>query len=193
MQCNLIDSFMEKLGLARAALVGHGLGAVVALKFAAQRPESVDRIMAVGAPLDGRSISTRLRSSTPAELADWLLSRDPAMNAARLEAPRADALAILTTLDDLQSMNLNELLANLQTPCLFVQGQNDPTTLAPRMEDLAFLPESTHHILFEGSGHFPMLDETNKFNRLLVDFLSLNSGESPKQLQLKDEWKRRVR
>ena len=36
-----------------------------------------------------------------------------------------------------------------------------------------------------------MLDEPTKYNRLLGDFLSLNSGESPRDLQLKDEWKRR--
>jgi hypothetical protein len=37
------------------------------------------------------------------------------------------------------------------------------------------------------------LDESSKFNRLLADFLALPSGESPRQLQLKEEWKRRVR
>jgi len=55
------------------------------------------------------------------------------------------------------------------------------------------LPEKAHSILFEESGHFPMLDEDSKFNRLLTDFLSLTSGETPRDLQLKDEWKRRVR
>jgi pimeloyl-ACP methyl ester carboxylesterase len=55
------------------------------------------------------------------------------------------------------------------------------------------LPEQAHQITFDSSGHFPMLDETSKFNRLLVDFLSLSSGASPRQLQLKEEWKRRVR
>jgi len=38
-----------------------------------------------------------------------------------------------------------------------------------------------------------MLDQANKFNRLMNDFLSLASGESPQQLQLKEEWKRRIR
>jgi hypothetical protein len=38
-----------------------------------------------------------------------------------------------------------------------------------------------------------MLDEPAKFNRLMTDFLTLGSGVSPRQLQLKEEWKRRVR
>jgi hypothetical protein len=43
------------------------------------------------------------------------------------------------------------------------------------------------------SGYFPMLDEGSRFNRLLGDFLALDAGTSPRELQLKDEWKRRVR
>ena len=33
----------------------------------------------------------------------------------------------------------------------------------------------------------------HKFNRLLIDFLALDSGLSPSELELKEEWKRRVR
>ena len=38
-----------------------------------------------------------------------------------------------------------------------------------------------------------MIDDPLKFNRLLTDFLALDSGASPKELQMKEEWKRRVR
>jgi hypothetical protein len=51
----------------------------------------------------------------------------------------------------------------------------------------------THQILLEGSGHFPMIDETIKFNRLLTDFLALEAGANPSELQMKEEWRRRVR
>jgi pimeloyl-ACP methyl ester carboxylesterase len=74
-----------------------------------------------------------------------------------------------------------------------VHGQNDPVVEMPTSEQLANLPENVHTMIFEQSGHFPMLDETNKFNRLVSDFLALDSGESPRRLQLKEEWKRRVR
>jgi hypothetical protein len=50
-----------------------------------------------------------------------------------------------------------------------------------------------HHIVLDGTGHFPMLDESARFNRLLTDFLALDSGVSPRELQMKEEWKRRVR
>jgi pimeloyl-ACP methyl ester carboxylesterase len=184
-QADLLVDFMDKLGIMRIALVGHGLGAVVALEFAAHNPGLVDRVLAIGYPLDRAEINPRLRSSTTSELADWLLGRLPAFEAARVEAPKADYQAIIASLGDIQDSDLRELASRLKTPCLFVHGQNDPLLVTPQFDDYATLPE--------GCGHFPMLDETSKFNRLLVDFLALDSGESPRQLQLKEEWKRRVR
>ncbi len=38
-----------------------------------------------------------------------------------------------------------------------------------------------------------MIDEAARFNRLLIDFLALDSGLSPRELELKEEWRRRVR
>src|SRR5512137_2774053 len=51
-QLALLDSFLEQMGILRLALVGHGLGAVIALQFAASHPDQVDRVMAVGLPLE---------------------------------------------------------------------------------------------------------------------------------------------
>ncbi len=74
-----------------------------------------------------------------------------------------------------------------------MNGLKDQAITPPDLDAVMTLPESTHAVMFDQSGHFPMLDEGSKFNRLMVDFLSLPSGDSPRQLQLKEEWKRRVR
>jgi hypothetical protein len=50
-----------------------------------------------------------------------------------------------------------------------------------------------HQINLENAGHFPMIDNPTQFNRLMTDFLALDSGTSPRELQLREEWKRRVR
>jgi hypothetical protein len=39
--------------------------------------------------------------------------------------------------------------------------------------------------------HFPMLDRSSQFNRLLLDFL--RSSEDLNELELKAEWQRRIR
>jgi pimeloyl-ACP methyl ester carboxylesterase len=192
-QVSLVNEFSEKLGIGKIALVGHGLGAVVALHFAVKYPASVDRMMLIGLPMGESTLSPRLRTAPPGELADWLLGRVPAAEAARTEAPKADIQAISISLTDLDHFNWIEFSRRVVTPCLFVNGANDPAVSAPHSEEISDLPEQANQISFEQSGHFPMLDETSKFNRLMADFLALPSGESPRQLQLKEEWKRRVR
>jgi pimeloyl-ACP methyl ester carboxylesterase len=192
-QHNLLQEFITAMGIGKLALVGHGLGALVALQYTAQHPEQIDRMMLVSMPFDKGGVNGRLNSASPAELADWLLGRSPQSEAARIEAPKADRRAIQASLTDLESLLLREQLHNLATPCLFVYGWNDPSVTPPPLEETVSLPATSHWITLDESGHFPMLDETPKFNRLLMDFLSLPSGQSPRELQLKEEWKRRVR
>ena len=175
-QVSLLERFMEELGIGRVALVGHGLGAVVALLYARRNPGVTDRVMAVSCPLDESMVNARLRSDLPEELADWLLGHMPLVESARVDAPKADVRAIQTSLADLPAARLEPTIASLTTPCLLVHGQNDPAIELPHLERIAALPEQAHQVVFEQSGHFPMLDETSKFNRLLTDFLGLFSG-----------------
>jgi pimeloyl-ACP methyl ester carboxylesterase len=192
-QVQLIDQFLNQMGMGRVALIGHGLGALVSVLYALRNPSVVDRVMAISYPLDETRVNARLRSGSPLELADWLLDKSAQTEPVRGDAPKTDPLAIATSLQDLGNQEVREASAKLQNACLLVNGLNDPAITAPDLDALLRLPEQTHGILFEQSGHFPMLDEGSKFNRLLIDFLSLGQGESPRQMQLKEEWKRRVR
>jgi len=193
-QADLLNRFLLELGIGRVALIGHGLGALVAIWFSRKNPAMVDRLMVVDIPLDGIvAVNSRLRSpASPADLADWLLTRDLITEPARMDAPKADLKAITTSISSLNDSAT--VLVEMQIPCLLVHGQNDPAIALPSEPWLKSMPEHLHQIVFEQSGHFPMLDESPKFNRLLTDFLGLDSGESPRDLQLKkEEWKRRVR
>jgi len=192
-QMRLLDKFLEQLGIMRFVVVGHGLGAILGINYARQNPSLVDRVMAVGYPLEESMIHPRLRSDPPAVLADWLLGHIPAAEPARADAPKTDPQVVQASISSLGLANLRDLWPSANTACLLVNGLNDPAIQPPRPEQLADLPEQMHAVSFDQSGHFPMLDETSKFNRLLFDFLALSSGESPRDLQLKEEWKRRVR
>lgn len=192
-QLQMLDNFLEKLGIMRFVVVGHGLGAILGLLYARKYPSFVDRVMAISLPLEEGCLNTRLRSDSPAELADWLVGRIPAGASALADTPKTDPLAVRASLPESSAGNLRELWRNPATPCLLVHGLNDPAVQPPRAEQMVEMPESMHAIGFDQSGHFPMLDQTNKFNRLVIDFLALASGESPRDLQLKEEWKRRVR
>lgn len=190
-QVSLIDRFLMEMGIGKIALVGHGLGGLVGMAFATRFPQSVDRLMAVSTPLDYAAVHTRLRAAPPSELIDWLANRSSEATAALVDAPKADIQAIAASMVGLQSNNIFTTFRNTNIPCLLVYGDKDPAITTPD-EDFS-LSTMTHQIELEGSGHFPMIDETSKFNRLLTDFLALDSGLSPRELQMKEEWRRRVR
>jgi pimeloyl-ACP methyl ester carboxylesterase len=190
-QANLLDRFLNEMGIGKIALVGHGLGALVGMTFAARFPQSVDRMMAVSCPLDYQAVNARLRTGTPAELSEWLSNRTPEATTALSDASKADAKAIADSLAGLQANNVFNSFRTLNIPCLLVYGDKDPAIVVPDGE--YSLSTMTHQVELESSGHFPMIDETTRFNRLLTDFLALDSGSSPRDLQMKEEWRRRVR
>jgi pimeloyl-ACP methyl ester carboxylesterase len=191
-QVKLLDQFMDEMGMARIALVGHGLGAIVATLFAFRYSRKVvDRVMAVSLPNGSGAFNPRLNNTPPVELAEWLVGRVDGNTEVLSETRKSDQKAIDVAISELRSINLTALTEKLNTPCLMVRGENDP--LLEGQTQVSIHQELIHQINFEGSGHFPMLDKPNKFNRLLADFLSLAPGASPRQLQIKEEWKRRVR
>lgn len=192
-QTELLDQFMDAMGIGKVALIGHGLGGVVALLYAATRAYVVDRAMMIGLPVNQSNLVESFGSTAPTEIANRVLDGAPGKESARSEAVKTDEAAIKTSLEDLQFIDLLDVSRQITTASLLVHGLKDPVIHTPDLNSNGELPNMIHHIVFDDSGHFPMLDQPNKFQRLMTDFLDLASGESPQRLQLKEEWKRRVR
>ena len=184
---------MDEMGIGKVAIVGHGLGALVGFNFCSRWPKSVDRIMAINSPMQYDAINVRMRTSPLSEIISWLGSKAPEAAAALSDASKADPEAITTSINSFQSNGLFGKMLETQIPCLLVHGLNDPAIPVPSADESINFPHMMHYVVLDGSGHFPMIDETSRFNRLLTDFLALDSGVSPRELQMKDEWKRRVR
>ena len=194
-QAELLRGFMEQLGIVKAAFVGHGLGAAAVVRFAHAHPDLADRAMAVSMPLTNAAIGPQLTNpalSLPA-LVESLLGKGPTADPITVEARKADLAAVEASVRALLEKEIRAELAELKPPCLLVYGEKDPVVTAPQDGWMNGLTNNVHEIDLEESRHFPMLDEASKFNRLLADFLALKSGEDLKNLELKDEWRRRVR
>ena len=103
-QAALVQAFMDEMGLPKAAFIGHGFGALVAVEFARQHPDKVARLLMVSAPLfdpgglEKRVPAVRLpitlppappRPATPPTPASAAGSAGAAMRAALAEATRA--------------------------------------------------------------------------------------------------------
>jgi pimeloyl-ACP methyl ester carboxylesterase len=190
-QSALLEHFMRELGIGKIALVGHGLGALAGISFALRFPNLVDRIMAVQVPLDLESVAGRLRTNSLTDITEWLTGKIPGCEPARTDAAKTDALAVSMSFNS-PSFALGERVKEFKTACLVVHGPADQAIGQPNL-DPSIVSPMVHMLTLEQTGHFPMLEDPARFNRLLIDFLSLESGETPRDLQFKEEWKRRVR
>ncbi len=68
-QANLLAEFMDRLGIPKAALVGHSLGGAVVVRYALRHPDRVARLMVISAPMFeyGESAEQAAETVTPAE------------------------------------------------------------------------------------------------------------------------------
>jgi pimeloyl-ACP methyl ester carboxylesterase len=104
-QIELLGDFIQQLGVAKAALIGHGLGAVVAAEFARRNADKVPRLLIASAPLfDPGDLEHRAppgQSARPSGAAvpaarsgtTSVLNATSAIRAAMAEAARARGVA----------------------------------------------------------------------------------------------------
>jgi len=188
---SLIGAFMDDLGLVQAPLVGHGLGAVAALLFAARMPDRVSKLMLVSLPLQGGAISRKLYTGSDNVL-DRTLGRRQAQQAypeVAQEADKADSNAVAFSTRALANLDLTPEIEKISQPLLIVHGEKDTLITPPSPDAFSDLEDTARQISLKDSLHFPMLDEATKFQRLLRDFLEGGLDS----LELRDEWKRRAR
>jgi pimeloyl-ACP methyl ester carboxylesterase len=189
----LLNSFIQELGFfGPIPLVGHALGATVAVSFALQYPEWVNRVMAVSLPLGNNAINQRFLSGS-GSLFSRVLGRSPTAGYADVEqeAGRAAPDAITESVRSVMNLDLRSRLSSLSVPLLIVYGESDNVVIPSDPSTLNGFGKSVRAMALPEARHFPMLDRSSQFNRLLLDFL--NSPEDLSKLELKDEWQRRVR
>lgn len=190
----LLGEFLDKLILQplRPTLIGHALGGVVALLFAAQAPERVEQVMAVSVPLVGAHINRPLNGfSGNGDALARLITRQANFPEVDLEARKTDATAIANSINSVKAHDLRNTLLPIEAPVLLVYGGNDSLIKPPPEEWMQNCDDNVRTIFLDNTQHFPMLEERNKFNRLLKDFLDAEGDL--RSLELKEEWQRRLR
>lgn len=220
-QVELLNGFMERLGISKAALIGHGLGAAVVIRHSAKHPDRIPRVVAISPPVQGEWLSERLLGSVQSvEQLKGLMPRGvPDLASLEAEVDKVDTHAIMTSVlsirgdgsangtrdpIDLRAAFKNILDGEGSTPknmLMILHGAQDSLVKLPSTEifqknlDEFELWEHPRllHIILDESSHFPMLDETSKFNRLMSEFLGVRTSDELQQLQPREEWRRRMR
>jgi len=187
-----LREFMDQLGIWSIPIVGHSLGGVVALLFATQFPDRVEQVMGVSVPLIGEDVDRSLTSfsGNGAALAR-LAARRADFPEVNMEVQKTDAEAVTHSVRSAVEQDLHRLLPPIEIPVLLLYGSEDSIVQLSQPEWLQDCDDNVRSFYLGNVQHFPMLEEQNKFNRLLMDFL--DSGDDLSSLELKEEWQRRLR
>ncbi|MFN8456565.1 MAG: alpha/beta hydrolase [Anaerolineae bacterium] len=192
----LLDNFLKYLGIEQLTLVGHALGASVALEYTVQHPERVERLMAVSLPVTADSISRRLLDFAHSSVLGKLMRRwQISHKEVQTEAEKTAHEAVTLSIQAVAGLDTKERLQRLKHKpgglLLAVYGEKDDLIDSFPLRSLNGSTPALRQIGLPDSRHFPMLDEAAKFQRLLKDFLDPHQDLAA--LTLKEEWRRRMR
>ncbi len=191
----LINNFTENMGIREAPIVGHSLGATIALEYTARYPDRVSKVMAVSLPLTADSISRKLIDFTGgsrfSKMMWWRQSTHKEVQKESEKTAEGVVSASVQSAVQLDVKSRLQLIAQSNSMVLAVYGERDDMIDPSPLRDLNGDWNNIRPIGMSESRHFPMLEEAAKFNRLLKDYLGIMDDLSA--LELKDEWRRRTR
>jgi len=191
---DMLLAFMDELGIWRAPLVGHTLGAVIAAGLAARHPDRVSKVMAVGLPLTADGINRKLLAAGPNDtLARLFWHRQRPYPEVEQGLPKMANNAIALTIQAVARLNIRDLLDQIDVPLLTVYGDRDNVIDAQQADELENDHYAARAIVLSEAHHFPMLDQPSKFGRLMRDFMDVETPEDLQDLTIKEEWRRRTR
>lgn len=184
-------ALLDRLEVERAALLGHSMGAMVALEAVARTPARVAAlVLSAGSPAFGKPdgawqqafLRDRLgpldAGKTMADVAHRLV---PSMVGEGF-APEGAALAASimsrvppatyrAALHALMGFDRRDALARIGVPTLAIAGELDPAAPAAIMEKMAARIPGAQYVLLPRAGHLANLEQPQAFNAAVTAFL----------------------
>jgi 2-hydroxymuconate-semialdehyde hydrolase len=185
-------AFLDARGIEKTAIVGNSLGGRIALQMATDRPDRITKMVLMGAPGVGMTLTEglgALRAYEPSHDAMRHLLRnyfavDPTMITDELVAIRYEASIADGAYEAYRSMFLDPRHAGselgitedevraIATPALLVHGREDkvvPMQVSVTM--LGLLPNADLHV-FSACGHWTQIERADEFSALVSDYLA---------------------
>jgi pimeloyl-ACP methyl ester carboxylesterase len=187
----MVDQFMELLGIECAPVLGHSMGGTVALEFALKYPHRVTKVGVVGSPIQGGSLNffLRLAALNWVQLAQrvpvvtrlivtTLVRINTAGDSSRVrrmllhDVDRTSMDSFFRSIGDLRNTDLSGQLGRLAAPVLGVYGLHDNIVNPNQLAVLSQTAPGSQTVMLSQSRHFPMLDEPERFNAAVRQFLA---------------------
>ncbi len=191
----MVDQFMERLGIEQAPIIGHSMGGTVSLGVALEHPERVQKVAVVGSPIVGDGLALFLRLAARRSLASLVYRMPGALPfGVRLFSPflardwktwyemferdlsRTTLESFHYSIASLRRMDLRPRLQEIRVPAMGIYGRVDRIVSPRQGELLAQGTPLARVCYFDRSGHFPMLDEPERFYQTLCSFLNSQPG-----------------
>ena len=180
-----LGKFLDALGRREVTLVGHSMGGAISLLFALEHPERVTRLAVVNPLIQGStafSFRTRLLTLPGVRGLIYALGHVRPIRrwiakdfsyVARLDDEIVDDVVrgtFQSTTESLNSLARTDLvprLGALSVPTLAIGTDEDRIILGRQHE----LIPTAEKVLIPHTGHIPMLERPEEFNRVLDEFL----------------------
>lgn len=176
---SFVASLLRQLGIDRATFVGHSYGAKTSLYLAATDPALVAKLVLISSSglRTPPSMKARLKRgvSKAARFAGQFGAPGDRVRAALYKriasSDYQSAGALRPTLVKVVNEDLTEMLPRVKASTLLVWGTRDDSVPVAHAKTMERLIPDAGLVLFEGAGHFPYLDEQDRFCRVLRSFL----------------------
>jgi pimeloyl-ACP methyl ester carboxylesterase len=195
-----VDSVCDRLDVENPVLVGNSMGGFVGAELAVSLPTRVAKLVLVSAAGLSTEYLAREPLLAAARAFAVLTARTGLRGSPMVKRPRlrrialqpvvryperlsvplatelvrgANAPGFIPAFDALMGYSFREKLERIEAPVLIVWGRNDmlvPVEDAEMFEHL--IGENAHSVIFEDTGHLPMLERPSRFNELLSAFIA---------------------
>ena len=199
-QAEMVDRWMEALGIERASIIAHDIGGGVALRLATLFPQRVEQLslmnsvcydswpvemmLQLGHPEANRKMSAStmlamlrqgLKSgfahSPESEVLDGLLAPY------RTEVGKLSLIRNAAALNTNQTTEITGRLSNIDVPTLILWGEDDTFQTINYGERLVWDIPAARLVRIADARHFVMIDQPQQVTEHLVDFLA--AAEAP--------------
>ena len=208
----LVVEFARAVGVdAPVDVIGNSMGGFIAAEIGISHPDFTHRIVLCSAAgisitnLKRRPVLTAARIT--AAVTNVVLARREAM--AKRPGLRHMALAyvfrhpsriapdlayqvmtgtgkpgFLDALDALTDYDFRDRLGDVKVPVLLVWGEDDNLVPVEDADEFERVIPDARKVIFEDTGHVPMLERPESFNDLVVDFLAEPDGDATQDAQI---------
>jgi pimeloyl-ACP methyl ester carboxylesterase len=208
-----VESLCDQLDLGQVVAVGHSMGGFTAAEFAIQYPDRVERLVLQAAagistnqvkrePLLAGARVVAAMSAAGAARSElivtrprlrWIVLQTVMRHPSRIPADFAYELMVhsgregfLPALDAIVSYDFRHRLSQIGCPTLVIWGREDVLVPAHDADEYARVIPEARKVVFEDTGHSPMMERPQTFNDCLAEFLSEEREQRPSEGELEE-------